>query len=168
MNRWEEFDLFASRLEHSSYRFAKTMKDIPHYYTLRKNWRDSEFVSTNEDLQEFKNAVDYRQGDSVLDIAIISDGDSGDDIILTTKGIVRVTKIKPYKSDYSSAKWARNGKDAICISSGIFNTNRPYNNNDVKMENLLSLFKELSEIRKSAGLELQNDDPCYVLLKGIE
>lgn len=111
-----------------------------------------------------KNKSQYRSDT----IAIISDGDSGDDIILTTKGIVRVTKIKPYKSDYSSAKWARNGKDAICISSGIFNTNRPYNNNDVKMENLLSLFKELSEIRKSAGLELQNDDPCYVLLKGIE
>ena len=142
MNRWEEFDLFASRLEHAAYRFAKTMKDIPHYYTLRKNWCDREFVSTveyirkwghkewflsktyqvfnvnqwkywtmgapinengkpctilinrthkdtgrtqydfvsdiydsllkehysNEDLQEFKNAVDYRQGDSVLDI----------------------------------------------------------------------------------------------------
>lgn len=44
MNRWEEFDNVAKGLLEHKYYFAKTMGKNPHFYTLRKEWDDKEFV----------------------------------------------------------------------------------------------------------------------------
>ena len=45
-------------LEAHDYRFAKTMPQIPHYYTLRKNWADGkvfeEVVQAIRDLGEIR------------------------------------------------------------------------------------------------------------------
>lgn len=52
MNRWEEFDKVAKGLKEHPYYFAKTMGGNPHYYTLRKDWKDSDFVNAVKYMRE--------------------------------------------------------------------------------------------------------------------
>lgn len=42
MDKWESFDNTAWLLESNTYKFAKTMPKNPHYYTLRKTWKNDE------------------------------------------------------------------------------------------------------------------------------
>lgn len=55
---WEWFDRIAGYLESQKYIFAKTLKKNPHYYTLRKLWReDSHF----EDTVTYMRMVGYTE-----------------------------------------------------------------------------------------------------------
>ena len=102
-------------------------------------------------------------------VAIISNENSGDDILLTIRGIQRVKRGFPtFKSLYSSVKWARNGKEALCLGTDIVNTNIPYKNADVKMENLLLLFKGLELIVGKDFDSTEVKDPLISLILNLD
>jgi len=51
----EEFHFLREKLSNSNFRFAKSMPKTPHWYTLRKDWNDSEFVKTVLLIREYGN-----------------------------------------------------------------------------------------------------------------
>ena len=56
-----DFDEAARELLSKEYRFAKTMPQIPHWYTLRKNWPDGAVLRSNAFEMEWPPRSGRRQ-----------------------------------------------------------------------------------------------------------
>lgn len=49
----DDFNWLADKLLRAKFTFAKTMPEMPHSYTLRKNWVDADFVRAVELIRKY-------------------------------------------------------------------------------------------------------------------
>lgn len=66
---WEEFESIGRSLERHDYRFAKTMPKNPHFYTMRHDWRNEEFIKAVSYIREHgRLQMHWNKPYTVLDV----------------------------------------------------------------------------------------------------